>query len=411
MKDSKSVIVVGGGASGLIAAIAAARKGANVVVLERLSRVGKKLLATGNGRCNLTNINTDIGFYHGNNPKFALSALNSFNCNQTIDFFQYLGIDPKVEDKGKVYPYSLQSSSVLDVLKYEIKTLNIKEMCEQEVVDIRATKPKFTIVTTAGQMKADSIILATGGKASPQLGSNGSGYELAEKLGHRIITVHPSLVQLKLKEKYVKQMKGVKVEGKVSVGVEEKKIREEEGEILFTDYGISGPPILQVSRVALEKLNKDKTTWLSVDIFPEYSFNQLEELIRTRLAYSGTKPLDFSFIGLLNKNMIPVVLQCAEVKNVKIDAYKATDKEIKSIVQVLKHWKFTVKDFNSWKHAQTTAGGVDTRDISPKTLESKIIKGLYICGELLDIDGDCGGFNLQWAWSSGFIAGENAAKE
>ncbi|WP_353894581.1 NAD(P)/FAD-dependent oxidoreductase [Proteinivorax hydrogeniformans] len=411
MRDVKSVIVVGGGASGMIAAISAARQGAKVVILERLNRIGKKLLATGNGRCNLTNTNMDISFFHGTDPKFALGALHSFDYKQTIDFFDFLGITPKVEGEGKVYPYSLQSSSVLDVLRYEIAALNIMEKCDTEVLDIVPTRPGFIVKTKSGQLKGDSVIIATGGKASPQLGSNGSGYVLAEKLGHRLTEIYPSLVQLKLYEKYVKQMKGVKFEGKVSVGVKDKALRVECGEILFTDYGISGPPILQVSRTAIEQISKGKSPWVEVDVFPQYSKKELQELISTRLAYSGTKPLDFSFVGLINKNMIPVVLQCANIKDIKVLAYEVTEQQIQKIVEVLKNWRMSVKDFNSWDQAQTTAGGVDVRDVSPKTMESKIVKGLYFSGELLDIDGDCGGFNLQWAWSSGFIAGENAAKE
>ena len=247
------IAVIGGGASGLTAAIAAARNGAEVTICEKLNRVGKKILATGNGRCNYTNMNLSKECYHSNNLNFAEEVMKFFNLDKTLVFFEDLGILPYVDESGKVYPNSLQASSVLDVLRYELKRLNVKEVTDFNVTALRKSKDKFSIIGN-DTITADRVILATGGKASPQLGSDGKGYELAKSLGHEIIEPFPALVQLKLSGKYFKRIAGIKFDGIVKAYAGDRLIREEEGEILFTDYGISGPPILQVSRKVIEEL-------------------------------------------------------------------------------------------------------------------------------------------------------------
>lgn len=406
----KEVAVIGGGASGLVAAITAARCGAQVYILERMNRVGKKILATGNGRCNLTNIYIDVNRYHGKNPKFFYGAYSQFDVDKTIEFFKELGIMCRIEEEGKVYPYSLQASSVLDVLRYEVEKLNIKEICDAEVKQIKVVKKGFEILIKDGRVfNAQKVIIATGGKASPNLGSNGSGYDIATDLGHKIIEPYPALVQLRLNAPFLKAIKGVKFDGEASIEVDNKVIKREKGEILYTDYGISGPPILQLSRVAVEYLGKSKRPFIVVDMFPEFELEILEDIIKKRIEKSQEKPLDFSFVGFLNKKIIPIILKQSGIKDIHIRCKDLKYDNIKSIVKMLKEMKLEVIGTQSWSEAQVTAGGIDVSQVNPKTLESKIVPNVYFSGEVLDIDGDCGGFNLQWAWSSGYVAGYNAA--
>lgn len=411
MQKQPHVLVIGGGASGLMAAIAAGENGARVTILEKLDRVGKKILATGNGRCNLTNINMDSNFFHGSNIKFLQGPLNVFDVKTTLNFFEYLGVAHKVEEGGKVFPMSDQASSVLDVLRYKLKHLGVEECCNAEVISIQRNSKGFKIILKDGRViKGDRVILATGGKAAPQFGSDGNGYLLAKSLGHNIIDVFPALVQLKLKASFLKALKGVKFIGQASVLAEDKVLRTEKGEILFTDYGISGPPILQLSRKAGERLNKRQRVYIEIDMFPHLQEEELLQLLQIRLGYHPEKPLDFSFIGLLNKRLIPIVLKEAEITEMQKKCTQVSEAEEKRIISILKHWKIEVSGTQNWRNAQTTAGGVNVEDIHGRSMESRLVPNLYFAGEILDIDGDCGGFNLQWAWSSGYVAGEYASK-
>ncbi|MDF2672091.1 MAG: hypothetical protein K0R09_356 [Clostridiales bacterium] len=406
----RRVIIVGGGAAGMTAGIVARRNGAQVVVLEQMNRVGKKILATGNGRCNLTNENIDIKRYHGRNHRFAMSALEQFNMEQTVQFFEYMGVSCKSEDGGKVYPRSDQSSSVLDVMRYEIEKLEIDERVEAGVKSIHPGKKEFTVVLRDGEeLKGDRVVIAAGGKAAPNLGSNGSGYGLVTPFGHKLIDPFPALVQLKLNAQFLKALKGVKFIGAAAVGAGDEELRREMGEVLFTDYGISGPPILQLSRRAGEQLQTGRKPWIEVDMFPGYCREELGDMLSTKLGYQPQKPLDFSFVGLINKRLIPVVLKEAGVDDIKKQCQSIKTNEFENIIRILKNWRFEVMGTNSWSDAQVTAGGIDVSDINQDTMESKLIPGLYFAGEVLDIDGDCGGFNLQWAWSSGYVAGINAS--
>lgn len=409
----KQISIIGGGAAGLVAAIVAARNGSNVVIYERMNRVGKKILATGNGRCNMTNINLtadNLSCIHGKNKEFASNILKRFTVEDTINFFEVLGIAHKVEDGGKVFPMSNQAGSVLDVLRYEIEKLGVQVIYDVEIEEIIQNKNKFILKDINGaEYECDKVIISTGGKSNPNLGSNGSGYELTKKLGHSIIKPFPALVQLKLESPFLKSVKGVKFDGQASIIVNNEVLRTEEGEILFTDYGISGPPILQLSRKAIESLECKKNPTIKVDMFPNHTYEELLDLISLRLSYQYDRPLDFSFIGLINKKLIPIILKEANIRNIKRLCYETSNKEIEKIVRLLKDWQFKIVGSQSWKHSQVTAGGVDLSQVNSETLESELIPGIYIAGELLDIDGDCGGFNLQWAWSSGYVAGTEAA--
>ena len=399
------VAVIGGGASGLMAAIAAAKNGADVKIFEKLNRVGKKILATGNGRCNYTNMNLSFECYHSSNLKLAQEAMNFFDLQKTLIFFEDLGIYPYVDESGKVYPSSLQASSVLDVLRYEANRLKIEEITDFNVTALRKTKDKFTIIGNDTNVIADKVILATGGKASPQLGSDGKGYEIAKSLGHEIIEPSPALVQLKLEGKYFKRIAGIRFDGFVKAYRDDKLIREEEGEILFTDYGISGPPILQLSRKVIDELNNGKKAYLLVDMFPNHSKLDLYEILQDRFNRIGYKTLEESMVGFINKKLIQVILYEAGFDDLNKVSSSLNKKEMFKIIDVLKEWKFQVVGHNSWQQAQSTAGGIKLTQVNPQTLESLKVNGLYFAGEILDVDGDCGGFNLQWAWSSGYTAG------
>jgi len=399
------IAVIGGGAAGLIASIVASRAGAEVTIFEKMNKVGKKILATGNGRCNYTNMNLSAACFHGKNVKQAEKVLQYFDLNRTLSFFEDIGIYPFVDESGKVYPNSLQASSILDVLRYEAQRLNVKEITEFEVKELRKNKDKFSIIGLSETYYADKVILCTGGKASPQLGSDGGGYKLAATFGHKLIEPFPALVQLKLNGNFFKRITGIRFEGIVKGITDKKIIREEAGEILFTEYGISGPPILQISRMVLEELNKGERVYVSVDMFPNLSKNMLCEILSDRFIKMGYKTLEESLVGFINKKLISVILIEAGFDNKEIKCGKLNKKEIYKIIDILKEWKFEVTGHNTWQQAQVTAGGIELSGVNLETLESNKVKGFYIAGEILDVDGDCGGFNLQWAWSSGYTAG------
>lgn len=410
MPKPLKIVIIGGGAAGLTAAIVAARNGAKVIILEASDRVGKKILATGNGRCNFTNINTDINNFHGDNVKFAHTALGAFDVQQTISFFEYLGIAHRIEDGGKVFPMSGQASSVLDVLRYELKNLGVEERCDSRVIDIKPNNGGFIVFLKDNEpIHGDKVILTTGGQASPQLGSDGSGYDLAKRLGHKLVDPLPALVQLKLIASFLKAVKGVKFMGNASIVKGNNALRSESGEILFTDYGISGPPILQLSRKASELISKGQKAYVQVDMFPDLDLKDLIEELELRLGYQPEKPLDFSFVGLINNKLIPVVLSEAGITAPQKKCKNITDEELKNIASILKAWKLEISGTQTWKNAQITAGGIKVDEIDAKSMMSKLVPGFYLAGEILDIDGDCGGFNLQWAWSSGFVAGDHAS--
>lgn len=409
MKINKQVIVVGGGAAGMIAAISARRLGADVTILEKNPRVGKKILATGNGRCNFTNINADVTYYHGNNPKFTHSALSNFTVDDTIRFFEKLGIAHKIEDFGKAFPMSDQASSVLDVLLYELNDLGVNIVCDANVKDIRKNG-KFLIELEDGKVyKGDRVIITTGGKAMPSSGSDGSGYDLAARLGHTIIDIFPALVQLKLEGSFFKRLDGVKFVGTAEIIHNNKSVAIDRGDILFTNYGVSGPPILQISRKAGELLKAGQEAYLKITIMDMMPKDELRTLLKKRWQISSSKPLDFSLVGFINKRLIPVVLMEAGINDAGRPVASLSAKEQERIVDILTDWRFKIRGTRSWPSAQVTAGGVDTKEISQDTMESKLVEGLFFAGEIIDIDGQCGGFNLQWAWSSGYIAGQNAA--
>lgn len=407
---TKKVIIVGGGAAGMIAAISARRLGAEVTILERNPRIGKKILATGNGRCNFTNMHIDISCFCGNNPKFAYSALSEFTVDDTLLFFEKLGIAHKVEDLCKVFPKSDQASSILDVLIYEFNNIGVNIICDASVKEISKKGNEFIVKLENGEKyMADSVILAPGGKAMPSSGSDGNGYELAKKLGHGVTKIFPALVQIMLEGQYFRRIDGVKLIGTAEIIHKNKSIIKDTGDILFTNYGLSGPPILQISRKAGEFSNQGEEAYVKIDILDNMSVDEVRALVRKRFEISPQKSVEFSLVGLINKRLIPVILAEAGIEDIKRPVSSLSTDELEAIAVILKDWRFKIRGTKGWQSAQVTAGGVVTGEINPKTMESKLKKGLYFAGEIMDIDGQCGGFNLQWAWSSGFVAGRCAA--
>ncbi len=382
------VAVLGGGASGIMAALTAAEYGAQVTVLEKNHRIGKKLLITGNGRCNFTNINGKAEDY---SSAFVSDALNAFPPLKTIEFFKEIGLIATVEDGGRIYPQSGQAAAVLEVLLLELGRRNIKVICDFDVDKINRTESGFEIFgKNNDRIFADRIVAAFGGKAAPNTGSDGSGYRILQGLGHSVTPIFPALVQLKTD----RSIRGVRAKAKVTVDS-----ISEIGEVQFTEYGLSGIPVLDISRYA--KIGDV----ITLDLMPDYSENELFEYLKER----KPQKLETYLVGIINKQLGQMLLKECEIGKLSRESANLKDFEIREIAKKIKNWNFTVKGKMPWGNAQTTRGGIALCEVSSKTMQSKLVKGCYITGELLDIDAPCGGFNLQWAWSSGFVAGRAAA--
>lgn len=397
---ANNVAVIGGGASGLTAAIAAARKGAKVTLYEGGARVGKKILITGNGRCNLTNINADVNHYHGENTKFIMGVKNRFWVNETIDFFKEIGVMVKEETEGRIYPNSDRASSVLDALRFYADYMGVRTVCDFEVIAVKKKDGKFLITSRDNKSgKADKVIVATGGMAAPSTGSKGIGYDIFKSMGHTVTPLRPSLVQLKSDTKLVRPLKGVRVNAAVTLGK-----YTEMGEVQFTDYGLSGIVIFNISA----RLDGEKK--ISLDLMPARSRKEINALLRERKDNLFYLTLDEFLSGMFNKKIGVLLLKTIGAELLTRGTDTLTSKEINRVTEIIKKWEFPVTGTMSWNNAQVTGGGVRTSEFNPSTMESKKTEGLYGCGEVMDIDGDCGGYNLQWAWSSGYTAGDSAAK-
>ena len=402
------LIIVGGGASGLMAAILAKDFGLDVAIVEGTDRVGKKILTTGNGRCNISNSSISYPFknYHSSNKDFFINALNSFSIEDTKNFFLSLGL-PIVElEDNKLYPQSLQASSVVDIFRLAIEDRNIPLYTNCKVKTIHK-KNKFKLSTDNDKFKEFScrkLLLCCGGKSAVKTGSDGSGHKLAENLGHNITKLMPGIVQLKLDYPRLKGLSGIKFDGKVSLISNKKVIREECGEILFTDYGISGPPILQLSSTVSRCLNKDEDVWIKVDMMSDKDLDDVSNFIYGHLSMFSHRSISNALIGVLNKKLIPILLKDIGVDNIHIPCFDLDWQYQNELINKLKDWKFKCIGTKEFQNAQVTVGGVDTSEIDSNSLESKIVNDLYFAGEILDVDGDCGGFNLQWAWSSAYFA-------
>lgn len=404
----RNVIIVGGGASGIAAAISAAREGANVLVIEHKDRIGKKILSTGNGRCNLTNEDMNADYFRGDDTTIVTEVLNAFGYTETIQLFEQLGVILK-NRQGYIYPISDQASTILDVLRMELDRLKVRVCLEQHVISVKKNSKGFQVVTDKEKYQCDALILATGGKASSVLGSDGSGYALAKQFGHHISPVVPALVQLKGKGNYFKQIAGVRTQAKVTLFEDETFISEDTGELQLTNYGISGIPVFQISRYAAKGLYEKKKMTVEIDFIPSMTDDELNAYIEERVKTHGAKKAEDFFVGMFHKKLITMFLKEANVSFSEV-VNRLSDEKIERMLVLFKHFPVVIEGTNDFAQAQVCAGGVRTTEINPKTLESLQEANLYIVGELLDVDGICGGYNLQWAWSTGFIAGKNAAK-
>ena len=401
------IAVIGGGASGLMAAITAKKSGKEVIILERKDRILKKVLITGNGRCNITNVNASISNYFGKNISSVENILNRFTPQDTMDFFNELGIVCNEENRGKVYPLSGQASSVVDALRFEAEKLGIKIETEFYVRKIEKDGFKFRIYSEdRKKIEAGRVIIAAGGQSYPELGSNGSGFELAKELGHSVTKLSPSIVQLKTEKYQVKGLQGIKTDVAVTAYGDNKKICTYDGELLFTDYGISGNVVFNISFVM--PLYKDVE--FEIDFMEKFDYNELYEMLKERKRILSHLTMENYFNGMINKKLGQFLSKVSGIEKLSKPVKDLNDSEIRKLCTVLKKYRVKILDTTGFKNAQITAGGVSLDEVNPETLESKIVKGLYFSGEVLDVYGECGGFNLQWAWASGYIAGKNVAK-
>jgi predicted Rossmann fold flavoprotein len=398
--------IIGGGASGMVAAIAAAQNpGVQVELFERQARVGRKLLATGNGRCNLTNLHAVQGGYHGEDASFVQHALKEMDPEATLKWFRELGLYTVAEESGRVYPYSDQANSVVDVLRLALNRPNIHLHTGFEVQKVRLDNDGFVVENSEESFRCDRLIVACGGLAGTKLGGSMSGYKLLAKLGHKSTRLRPALVQLKCDWSGVTALKGVRTNCHVDICKDGQVFSQSMGELQFTDYGLSGPVIFEVSRDACYGAGQ----WSArLDFLPDISAESiLRELCRRR---ETQLPVEELLTGILHNRLGRVLTRAAGIRDKNLAA-ELTDEELQSVANAVKSFEIALTEPLGMDSAQVTAGGVLTRDFDPLTMESKLVPGLYACGEVLDIDGDCGGYNLQWAWSSGYLAGVNAGKE
>ena len=403
----RTVAVIGGGASGMMAAVTAASEGARVILLEHKDRIGKKILSTGNGRCNFTNIHQEPICYHSEDPMFPWEVVERFNAQAVISFFLQLGVYSKNRN-GYIYPNSDQASAVLDAFRMELDRLKVEIRTGVECREIRPGKKGFTVLTDQGPVRADRMILCAGSKAAPTTGSDGSGYDLAKKLGHRILPVLPALTALKCEEKFFKSIAGVRANGSVSIWSGGECIAKDTGEIQLTDYGISGIPVFQVSRYASKLLYEKKEMDAVLDFMPDFTKEQTNAFLRARAKTRPDKSAEMFLIGLFHKKLCDLWIRLSEIPRQRKTG-ELTEDEIARLTDLIKEFRVRVRETNPYDKAQVCCGGVDTREVNPETLESVYVPGVYFAGEILDVDGMCGGYNLTFAWASGYVAGKAAS--
>lgn len=398
-----NIVIIGAGASGMTAAIAAAEANCKnrIILLEHDDRVGKKILSTGNGKCNLTNENMSSDKYRCKDISVVDKVLTVFGYKETLDFFEKLGLMFKNRD-GYIYPYSCQASAVLDVLRMKCSQLGVDVFNGVKPVHIKPKKDYYSVEYSdennkVSTTKADRLIIATGSPASNIPGADDSGYKLVSELGYRIEKVLPALTGLKCNNSFCKALAGVRCDGKITLYIDNNAVATDTGEIQLTDYGISGIPVFQVSRFASIALNKKQNVKVEVDFIPSISEKELEQIFNNKIKNCPNKTMEEQLIGVLNKKVAGVI-------------NKIYGKNVVSLIKGIKHFEFNVKATNPFEQSQIATGGIDISQINFETMESLIHKNLYFAGEIIDVDGICGGYNLQWAWSTGYIAGRNAAK-
>lgn len=402
------VIVIGGGAAGAVAAIFAARNGHRVELFEKNEKIGKKLFITGKGRCNVTNAGDMDALFDAvkSNPKFLYSAFYSFTNEQAMDFFEELGVRLKVERGNRVFPQSDHSSDIINALKHELERLGVEIHLCTEVKDVLVEHEKFTGIVLKNRKKVsgDACVVATGGISYASTGSTGDGYRFAEKTGHKVTELYPSLVPMEVKEWYAKELQGLSlrnIQGTILDG--NKKLYEEFGEMLFTHYGVSGPIIISASSVVGKKL-QDKELTLKIDLKPALSREQLDQRVLRDFEENKNKQFKNAVDKLFPAKLKPIMIELSGISPEK-KVNEISKEERLYFVDLIKNFKMTLTGLRSYNEAIITKGGVSVKDIDPGTMESKKISGLYFAGEVLDLDALTGGFNLQIAWSTGYLAG------
>ena len=400
------ITIIGGGASGMAAALAAAENPAvQVVLVERQARLGRKLQATGNGRCNLSNLHASRGGYHGDDDVFSKYAISRFSPEATLSWFRGMGLFTVAESSGRVYPYSDQANSVVDVLRFALEKPNITVKCGVEIEKIKKTASGFHLEGSGETLDCDRLIVACGGLAGTKLGGTMSGYKLLRSLGHHCTRLRPALVQLKSSWGGVTGLKGVRANCHAEILRDGSLFSQSTGELQFTEYGLSGPVIFEVSRDACQQ----KGDWsCRLDFLPGVPEEELLEELRRR---KGTNlPASELLTGILHNRLGRVLTQAVGISGSRAIAELSED-ALADAARAVKAFDVPLTETLGMDSAQVTAGGMATWEFDELTMESRLVRGLYACGEVLDVDGDCGGYNLQWAWSSGRLAGLSAGRE
>lgn len=398
-----SIAIIGAGASGMIAAIAAARmRPHSVLLLEKEARVGRKLLATGNGRCNLLNTRVRADAYHGGGRAVALSLLEQKPPQWLISFFEDLGLHLREESEGRCYPYSGQAASVLDALRNACDRFGVEVRCDTAVTSIEKSGRGFTLHGGSAPVQAKRVIFAAGGKASPSFGADGSAFAMMTTLGHRMTPLRPALAPIKLPPDRIRGLKGIRAHGALSLEVDRCIVREERGELLFTEYGISGVAAMQLAGTAGDALARKQRVRVFLHLMDAQT---ADAQIKRRVRLFEGQPMESICVGLLPNRVALCLLHEAGIAPKE----PISETSAAPLVSLLSHWALPVTGILPFQNAQITAGGLALDSFDPVTLESRLVPGLYACGESLDVDGDCGGFNLMWAWLSGIAAGEAAA--
>ena len=399
------MIVVGAGAAGLVAAITTARTGHTVTLLEQNTKIGKKILVSGNGKCNIDNKFISNNRFHGQNPDFIQEVLEDHDFDIVEKFFTSIGLELIEGKEGKMFPMSLQASSVVELLEYEAKRVGVQIKCDSAVTSISKEAELFTVETSQGTKRCKRLLLASGSPAAPQLGGSNSGYAFATKMGHTLIPRHPSLVQLCSEEKWVRESAGVKIAGIAQLYANGEYVTEKKGDLLFTNYGISGLAILDLSREVSTRLANFDYCELNLDFMPELSKEKLTNLLLNRIEEGSLKPLTLWMQGVLNKKLIHSILEQSKCK-AKLES-ELNRKEVGKLVYAIKNLKLSINDTKGFKGAEVATGGINTTEVNPQTMESKLVPDLFFAGEILDVDGDRGGFNFHFAWVSGLRVGNN----
>lgn len=400
------IAVIGGGAGGLCASVTAGLSGLKVALIEGSNRTGKKLSVTGNGQGNIANNFVKAECY--NNGDFVLKVFEKIPLQSLLSFFSFIGIEVISKENGRLYPLSLQASSVLDCLRLKNKELFVEEICNFFVVNISKKNDVFYIKSSDGNIiTAKSVIIACGGKASPHLNC-GQGYNLLADFGHSLTKLLPSLVQLKTQKQAIRHLKGVRIETALKLSVNGKTLKSSFGDVIFTEYGVSGLSVFEISGNAIRSLDNKDSVVLSLDTLPDIDLNILTDMLNKRKDVLKDRTAEFFLTGFLPKQFAKTVLEISDISPSKL-VKNIDNREIKLLANSIKDFKLEVTGSLGFEYAQVTAGGIDVKDFD-ENLMSKFCKNLFACGEVLDIDGNCGGYNLMWAFCSGILCGQQAVK-